>query len=78
LVEYGKWRQFESEHPFPSDLIDLHGAMLCSIIVNLVRAEGSTPQDMKQFLLLRKRSVEDIAETEEVTEASKFASMLGR
>jgi len=79
MREYVMWRKFNSEHPFPFELIDLHGAMLCSVVLNLVRSADSPPHDMRKFLLLDRPKVEeDDGADGGMSEASKFAVAIGR
>lgn len=77
MVEYRKWMVFERSHPFPAELADMHGAMISSLAVNLVRSPGSAPVDWRDFLFI-KRVAPEVVEEEGTSEAAKFASVLGR
>lgn len=48
------WQRFEAFHqPLPDRLADLHSALLCSIVVNLVRAAGTERARVSDFFVLR-------------------------
>jgi hypothetical protein len=56
LRELLDWQRFEALHqPLPDRLSDLHMAMLCSIIVNLVRPSDAAPARAADFLVIRDR-----------------------
>jgi hypothetical protein len=77
ITELYRWKAFENEHLFPADLIDRHGAMLCSIVLNFMRAQGQAAVEMSELLLLHRAPV--VPEEEDTrTEAEKMAAVLGR
>jgi len=78
LSELYKWKEFENEHLFPADLIDRHGAMLCSFVLNITRPEGSEPINMTELLLLHRTPPAAGEIADERTDAEKMASALGR
>ena len=51
--EFVDWQRFAIEHPFPADLIDVHGAMAFALLANINREAGAPPLDTRDFLLVR-------------------------
>jgi hypothetical protein len=48
------WRRFEAlTQPLPDKLTDIHFAMVCSIICNLVRSAESLPASPADFFVIR-------------------------
>jgi hypothetical protein len=48
------WQRFEELHePLPDRLLDQHGGLLCSLIVNLVRSAEATPMRPADFYFIR-------------------------
>jgi hypothetical protein len=65
--ELRDWRRFEALHqPLPDRLSDLHFAMLCSIICNIVRSAESSPVSPAEFFMIREPSPPDDGELSEV------------
>jgi hypothetical protein len=54
--ELSDWRRFERIEPLPDRLADIHNAMLCSIVVNLVRSSDAAPVGVPEFFVLREPS----------------------
>jgi hypothetical protein len=53
VAEFVDWQRFAIEHPFPADLIDVHGAMAFALLGNVNQAAGSVPLDTRDYLLVR-------------------------
>lgn len=53
VAEFVDWQRFALEHPFPADLVDIHGAIATALAVNMNRAEGAPPREVVDFLVLR-------------------------
>lgn len=51
--EFVDWQRFAIEHPFPADLIDVHGAMAFALLGNINLAPGAAPLDTQDYLLVR-------------------------
>jgi hypothetical protein len=48
------WYRFEALHePLPDRLADIHGAVLCALVVNLVRAADDQPINPRDFFVIR-------------------------
>lgn len=69
--ELRDWRRFETIHPLPDRLADIHNAMLCSIVVNLVRSPDAAPVTTPEFFVLRDRP--EPAAPDEVSEAERLS-----
>jgi hypothetical protein len=55
--ELRDWYRFEALHePLPDRLADLHNALLCSIVVNLVRTADATPVGPADFFCIHDRA----------------------
>jgi hypothetical protein len=58
------WYRFEAMHELlPDKLADLHNALLCSIVVNLVRTTEATPVGPADFYCIQDREPRRHAET---------------
>ena len=56
LRELYDWGRLEAFHqPLPDRLSDLHSALLCSIVVNLVRSADCQPARPADFFVIRER-----------------------
>jgi hypothetical protein len=56
LRELYDWGRLEAFHqPLPDRLADLHSALLCSIVVNLVRSADAQPAQPSDFFVIRER-----------------------
>jgi hypothetical protein len=53
VAEFFDWQRFATEHPFPADLVDMHGAIATALAVNMNRAAGEPPREVVDFLVLR-------------------------
>ncbi len=51
--EFVDWQRFAIEHPFPADLIDIHGAMAFALLGNINLAQGAAPLETQDYLLVR-------------------------
>lgn len=70
LEEMVGWQRFAAIHPFPAELLDMHGAQIASVIANVNRdpAKMPTPFQVTDFMILgQKRKTET-----PVDEADKF------
>jgi hypothetical protein len=52
--EFVDWQRFAVEHPFPADLIDIHGAMAFALLGNINLAQGAAPLDTQDYVLVRR------------------------
>jgi hypothetical protein len=51
------WERYEALHaPLPDRLIDSHFAVLCSLVVNIVRGSDSAPVPAADFLQARRQT----------------------
>jgi hypothetical protein len=48
--ELEDWLAFAREHLFPADLIDFHGAQLCTLLANINRSSTTPAFEERQFL----------------------------
>ena len=77
MKEARQWAVFEQSNPFPADLIDIHGALLCSTMINMWSSGDGQASDLNDYLLLRRKPSKE--ETEgEGTEAERLAAQLRR
>jgi hypothetical protein len=53
VAEFVDWQRFAIEHPFPADLIDIHGAMSFALLGNINSAQGAAPLETQDYLLVR-------------------------
>lgn len=72
--ELQDWQVFYSEHPFPADLIDIHGAQMCALTANLNRANGVQPFPVTDFMVIRPRmpAVAPVKAKPKITEAQRI------
>jgi hypothetical protein len=48
--EFKDWLAFSREHLFPADLIDFHGAQLCTLLANINRSSTTPAFEERTFL----------------------------
>lgn len=51
--EFYDWVTFATVHPFPCDLIDVHGAMIMSLLSNVHRETNAPARSTADFLIMR-------------------------
>lgn len=74
--EFQQWHRFDSLHPMPDRLADIHHGILMSALVNITRAEGSAPADAADYFVLRARAGEPETErTDGVSEAERLQAI---
>jgi hypothetical protein len=52
LSEYTEWQDFYRTEPFLAERVDLAGALVASIIVNVNRGKGSKMASVDDFMLV--------------------------
>lgn len=50
--EFVDWQRFHIEHPFPADLIDMHGARAMALQANIHRREEAPAFDPRDFMVI--------------------------
>lgn len=56
LQEFIDWQRFAAEHPFPADLVDIHGAMTVATLANVNRSPTARTFEVPEFRVLRPRA----------------------
>lgn len=81
VAEFVDWQRFATEHPFPADLIDIHGAVATALAVNLNREANTPPHEAVDFLVLRfglAKPEPKPAAVPAMTEADRLLSIFGK
>jgi hypothetical protein len=47
------WHRFEAQQPLPDRLADIHFAMVCSVMCNMVRSSSAAPVSPADFFVIR-------------------------
>jgi hypothetical protein len=76
IAELHDWYRFADQHPFPVDVIDLHGAMHIAALANIHRDPNGPPYKPADFLVLRRRDAEPEPEPPKLTEAQRMRAAL--
>lgn len=53
IHELGDWQRFAAFHPFPADLLDIHGARQTWMLASINRATDAPPFELQAFRLMR-------------------------
>lgn len=51
--ELHDWQRFAAFHPFPADLLDIHGARQAWMLASVNRAADAPPFELQEFRLMR-------------------------
>lgn len=51
--EYRQWQEFAIAEPFPSERVDLAGALVSTVVFNTNRGKGK-PAEIEDFMLIRR------------------------
>lgn len=78
--EFADWQRFAEVHPFPADLIDIHGAMQMALLRNVYRDKDAPVFRAVDFLIVR--GLEPAPETKKpgrrkVSEAERMRAAFG-
>lgn len=77
--EFAEWVAFAEVHPFPADLVDMHGAMVAAILANVHRAADAPAAPLSDFLALRPRPATPAKPTgKPLTESQRIRAAMGR
>jgi hypothetical protein len=83
LREFRRWSYFEATvQPLPDRLADLHNAILCATVCNLVRSADSPAIQPDDFFVLKDRTPpaprpKPVNGETTITEADRFRAALG-